>query len=66
MNPVEKLMEALKFYNIEVISINENKVKVPPNFEIEIEANGIFKLLDDGYIVGPFADERQLCRFILS
>jgi hypothetical protein len=65
MTALEMLLEALKFYEIEVISVNNNHVKIQNNYEIEVEANGIYKLLDDGYIVAPFADINGLCRFIL-
>ncbi len=66
MTTLELLLEALKFYEIEVTSVNGNIVKVQHNFEIEVEANGMFKLLDDGYIIAPFEDVNELCRFMIS
>jgi hypothetical protein len=66
MTALEMLLEALKFYEIEVVSVNNNHVKIQNNYEIEVEANGIYKLLDDGYVVAPFADVNGLCRFILT
>ena len=65
MTAQEILLEALKFYEIEIISVNGNRVKIQNYFEIEVEANGLYKLLDDGYIVAPFNDLNELCRFIL-
>ena len=62
----ENLLEALKVYQIEILSVEGNYVKVQNNFEIEVESNGLYKLLDDGYIVAPFNDLNDLCRFILS
>ena len=62
----ENLLEALKVYQIEILSVEGNHVKVQNNFEIEVESNGLYKLLDDGYIVAPFNDLNDLCRFILS
>ena len=53
MKPIEKLLEALKFYEIQIISVNGNYVKVQNNYEIEVEQNKLYKLLDDGYIVAP-------------
>ncbi len=64
MTALEILLEALQFYEIEVMSVNGNHIKVPPAYEIEVEANGIYKLLDEGYIIAPFADINELCRFI--
>jgi len=61
----EILLKALQFYEIEILSINGSHVKVKNNYEIEVESNGLYKLLDDGYIVAPFDDLNELCRFIL-
>ena len=66
MTALEILLEALKFYNIEISSVNNNCVSVHKNFEIEVEASGLYKLSDDGYVVGPFNNINELCRFILS
>jgi len=66
MTALEILLGALQFYEIEVLSVNRNHVKVQNNYEIEVEANGVYKLLDDGYIVAPFNDVNDLCRFILT
>ncbi len=35
-------------------------------YEIEAEGNYLFKLTDDGYIVAPFNDLNDLCRFIVA
>ncbi len=42
----ENLLEALKVYQIEILSIEGNHVKVQNNYEIEVESNGLYKLLD--------------------
>ena len=65
MAAIETILEALKLSGIEILSVNDNHVKVGNNFEIEVEANGLYKLFDDGYIVAPFKDIDDLCRFIL-
>ncbi len=65
MTSLEILLEALKVYEIEVIAIEGNKVKLQKNFEVEVEKNKLYKLIDDGYIVAPFNDLNELCRFIL-
>ncbi len=61
---IRDTVEALKFYEITIVSIDDNYVKVQNNFEIEVEKNGLYKLLDDGYVVAPFDDINELCRFI--
>ena len=66
MAALEILLEALKFYQIEIVSVDGNLVKVQNNYEIEVEPNGLYKLSDDGYIVAPFKDINELCRFILT
>lgn len=66
MTALETLLEALKVYEIEVIAIEGNYVKLQDNYEVEVEKNKLYKLIDDGYIVAPFSDLNELCRFILT
>jgi hypothetical protein len=66
MTSLQILLDAFKTYEIEVISAGDAHVKVQNNFEIEVEGNGLYKLFDDGYVVGPFDDANELCRFILT
>ena len=66
MTSLAILLEALKVYEIEVIATAGNRVKLQNNYEIEVEKNKLYKLIDDGYIVAPFSDLNDLCRFILS
>jgi hypothetical protein len=65
MSSLEILLDALKVYNIEVLSIDGTHVKLQNNYEVEVEKNKLYKLIDDGYIVAPFADLNELCQFIL-
>jgi hypothetical protein len=48
MTSLETLLSALKFYEIEILSVDGNQVKTEKNFELAVEANGIYKLIDDG------------------
>ena len=66
MTALETLLEALKVYEIKVIAIEDNLVKLPNNYTVEVEKNKLYKLIDDGYIVAPFSDLNELCQFILS
>lgn len=65
MTSKEWLLAALQFYNIEVVAVNENTITVAKNYEIEIEANGMYKLYEAGMVIAPFDDVDELCRFIL-
>ena len=66
MTALEILLEALKVYEIEVVAIEGSHVKLQNKFEVEVEKNKLYKLIDDGYIVAPFSDLNDLCRFILK
>lgn len=66
MTALEILLEALKYYEIEVIAITGNQVKLQHHFEVEVEANGLYKLSEDGYIIAPFDDLNELCHFTLA
>ena len=39
-------------------------IELEKDYEVEIEANGIFKLRSEGLVIAPFADLDELCRFI--
>ncbi len=67
MTALETLLEVLKVYEIEVLSIDDTHVKLQKNYEVQVEQNKLYKLIDDGYIVAPFCDlNNELCRFILN
>lgn len=66
MTALETLLEALKGYAIEVLSIEGTHVKLQKNYEVEVGKNKLYKLIDDGYIAAPFCDLNELCRFILN
>ena len=56
---------ALQYYNVEILDENENQFIVVKGYQIEIERNGLYKLLSDGQVIAPFDDVDDLCRFIL-
>ena len=47
MTSLEILLKALKVYEIEVIEIECNRVKLQNNYEVEVEKNKLYKLIDD-------------------
>jgi len=65
MTAQEVLLDALRYYEIAVSSINNNIIKVIKNYSIEVEQNGVYKLYDDDNVIAPFDDIDELCRFIL-
>ena len=62
----EILLDALRFYEIDIVSVNGIRVKVQNDYEIEVQALGDYKLFDDGNIVALFTDLDELCWFILN
>lgn len=60
-DPKELLLFVLKHYQIEVLSIEDNKVEVEGDFTIEIEEILLYKLLWKGLVIAPFDDLDTLC-----
>lgn len=60
------LLEALEFYNIGIEDSSSFHIILERGFEIEVEKNGLYRLLSDGMVVAPFNDLNEICRFILS
>ena len=53
-------------YENDVIAVEADRVKLQNNYEIEVEKNKLYKLIDDGYIVAPFSDLNELCRLFYN
>ena len=62
--PREWLLLALNDYHISVLDDQGLFLEIEKDYSIEIEQNGIFKLLWRGKIVAPFQDLNELCHFI--
>ena len=65
MSSLEILKEALKIYEIDIIGVEGNHVKLQNNYEVEVEKNNLYKLLNNENVIAPFNDLNELCRFIL-
>jgi hypothetical protein len=65
MTAIEILKDALQYYEIPVLEMKDNLIKVIKEYSIEVENNGLYKLYADGDVVAPFDDLDELCRFIL-
>ena len=64
MRKKENLLNALISYGIKVLDDSSSKIQIEKGYTIEIESNGIYKLLGDGQVIAPFDDLDELCRFI--
>ncbi len=62
--PKDRLLLALSEYEIAVVTIEGNTLVLEKGYEVEVEQNGIFKLMSDGSVVAPFQDLEELCQFI--
>ncbi len=62
--PHEWLLLALDDFGITIIADDGRLVAVEKEYLIEIEQNGVFKLLWKGKVVAPFVDLAELCQFI--
>jgi len=62
--PREWLLLALNDYHIAVLVDHGQLLEIEKEYTIEIEQNGIFKLLWKGKVVAPFQDLNELCHFI--
>ena len=62
--PRELLLLAFKYFDLEMVTQSESKVELLEGYTIEIEGNNLFKLLQEGQVIAPFADVEELCDFI--
>jgi hypothetical protein len=62
--PRDWLLLALRDFDIPVIADHGQTLEVDKEYTIEIEQNGVFKLLWKKKIIAPFLDLAELCRFI--
>jgi hypothetical protein len=65
MTPMEMLLDALSYYEIDTVGVNGNTVLLHNNYEVEVESNGLYKLLQDKAVISPFDDLEELCLFVL-
>ncbi len=66
MDAFEILMDCFEFYKIPVSKIDENKVFTIKSYIIEVEKNGLYKLLQNNEVIAPFDDVNELSEFILE
>lgn len=61
---MEKLKEVLLQYEITIEKQEDHIIWTQSHFSIEVENNGLFKLMHLGDVVAPFDDPYALCQFI--
>jgi hypothetical protein len=66
MNAREMLLDCLAYYGIPVVGSEGDLVLLPKGYAVEVESNGLYRLLSDGAVVAPFDDLDDLSTFILN
>ncbi|TAD85158.1 MAG: hypothetical protein EAY75_11815 [Bacteroidetes bacterium] len=66
MTPLEELLDCLSFFNLPVVKVQGNVVQTTKGYAIEVEANGLYKLLQHNEVIAPFDDVNELSHFILE
>ena len=63
-DPKEFLLFALNHFGLNVRSEEGKMVYLDHGYAIEIEAQKLFKLLQNDQVIAPFSDVAELCNFI--
>ncbi|HKK87270.1 MAG TPA: hypothetical protein VJ917_00385 [Saprospiraceae bacterium] len=63
---MENLKKMLAQYEITVEKEEDNFIWTQGHFCIEVEGNGLYKLLHLGDVIAPFDDPNALCHFIMQ
>jgi hypothetical protein len=58
------LIFALNHFEIDVFKSEGKLIDLEKGYRVEIESNGLFKLLQSGEVIAPFDDVDELCKFI--
>ena len=64
-DPVEFLRFALGHFGIPLEREDGKNFFLPNGLQVECEANGLFRLSQQGEVIAPFDDLEELCQFIL-
>ncbi len=63
-DPKEFLLFALNHFDLSVVKSDEKMIHIEQDYAIEIEGKNLFKLLQGGQVIAPFANAEELCNFI--
>jgi hypothetical protein len=63
-NAKNRLLSMLKNYSLLIDSQEGKIINLNLGYTIEIEGENLFKLIQGGQVIAPFADIEDLCSFI--
>ncbi len=63
-SPKDLLLLVLHGMDIGIRQEQDQMVEVEKGFSIEVEGPSLYKLLQQGQVIGPFSDVVELCEFI--
>lgn len=66
MKALEILLDCLRHYEISVEKTSKNSVWIIKGYVIEVEGDGLYKLLQHDEVIAPFEDLNELCGFIIT
>ncbi len=64
MTPKKLLINALQQHGIRMLADRGKFLVLEKDYTVEVEANGIYKLLWLVKVVAPFGDLEELCEFV--
>ena len=65
-NARASFLQALARYGVQVLSDDGRTIALEKDYSVEVESNGLLKLRSEGFVVAPFSDPEEVCRFILE
>lgn len=60
------LIDCLAYYGIPVSRWVGEMALLEKGYAVEVESNGLYRLMSEGEVVAPFDDLDELCSFILN
>ena len=64
MDGKDKLLAALQEHQLTIVEAPGKLVTLEYGYTVEIEGPELFKLSEEGYVVAPFNDARELAAFV--
>jgi hypothetical protein len=59
-----ELLKTLAAHQLQVLREEGQFLELEKEYQVEIEQNGVYKLLWKGKVVAPFRDLEEMCRFL--
>lgn len=64
MTATEDLVRMMARFELPVLRLQEKQIETQAGFVVEVEGQGLYKLIHLGDVVAPFDDLEELCLFI--